>query len=119
MACESEYEENVDNLRKLFKANNIVSFNIQHIQCSAGSSSGDNYMSVVKRIQIRGHHNCDNYRGMTFDLPTAIHTWVLEKKAKIKTCSSLFLNCLCRVQSTCHVSHILIIYSSAPQNNIS
>ncbi|XP_061392000.1 uncharacterized protein LOC133327499 [Musca vetustissima] len=66
MACENEYEENVDNLRKLFKANNIVSFNIQHIKCSAGSSSGDNYMSVVKRIQIRGHRNSNNYKDPDF-----------------------------------------------------
>ncbi|XP_059218832.1 uncharacterized protein LOC106094485 isoform X2 [Stomoxys calcitrans] len=61
MACENEYEENVDSLRKLFSANNIVSFNIQHMKCSAGSSSGDNYMSVVKRIQIRGHRNTNDH----------------------------------------------------------
>ncbi|XP_068148888.1 uncharacterized protein [Drosophila tropicalis] len=48
----NQYEENVDHLRKLFSQNNLVSFSIAHIACSAGSSSGDNYMSVVKRVTI-------------------------------------------------------------------
>lgn len=55
MACENEYEENLENLRKLFSVRNIVPFKIKHVKCSAGSSSGDNYMSVVKRLEIQGH----------------------------------------------------------------
>ncbi|XP_065360674.1 uncharacterized protein LOC135954430 [Calliphora vicina] len=60
MACENEYEENLENLRKLFSVRNIVPFNIKHVKCSAGSSSGDNYMSVVKRLQIQGHSSSND-----------------------------------------------------------
>ncbi|KAM7359143.1 uncharacterized protein ACRADG_003843 isoform 1-T1 [Cochliomyia hominivorax] len=67
MACENEYEENLENLQKLFNLKNIISFNIKHVKCTAGSSSGDNYMSVVKRLQIHGSHytndqNKDQYK---------------------------------------------------------
>ncbi|XP_030372303.1 uncharacterized protein LOC115622497 [Scaptodrosophila lebanonensis] len=48
----NQYEENVEHLRQLFSHNHLVSFQISHIECSAGSSSGDNYMSVVKRVSI-------------------------------------------------------------------
>lgn len=67
MACENEYEyeENLENLKKLFSAQNIVSFNIKNIKCTAGSSSGDNYMSVVKRLQIYGHSNTNEQKGDT------------------------------------------------------
>lgn len=67
MACENEYEyeENLENLKKLFSVQNIVSFNIKHIKCTAGSSSGDNYMSVVKRLQIHGHSNTNEQKGDT------------------------------------------------------
>lgn len=76
MACENEYEENVDSLRKLFKVNNIVSFSIQQMKCSAGSSSGDNYMSVVKRIQIRGHRS-NHHKGMTYaNVCECVWVWV-------------------------------------------
>ncbi|KAI8117735.1 hypothetical protein CVS40_10459 [Lucilia cuprina] len=60
MACDNEYEENFENLRKLFSVKNIVSFKINRVKCSAGSSSGDNYMSVVKRLQIQGYSDCDD-----------------------------------------------------------
>ena len=62
MACENEYEENLENLMKFFSVQNIVSFNIKHIKCSAGSSSGDNYMSVVKRLKIHGHSNTNEQK---------------------------------------------------------
>lgn len=48
----NQFEENVEHLRQLFSQNKLVSFSIAHIACSAGSSSGDNYMSVVKRVTI-------------------------------------------------------------------
>ncbi|XP_017071879.1 uncharacterized protein LOC108108350 [Drosophila eugracilis] len=48
----NQYEENAEHLRQLFSQNKLVSFSIAHIACSAGSSSGDNYMSVVKRVTI-------------------------------------------------------------------
>ncbi|XP_022213685.2 uncharacterized protein LOC111068501 [Drosophila obscura] len=52
MGVINQYEENVEHLRQLFSRNKLVSFSIDHIACSAGSSSGDNYMSVVKRVTI-------------------------------------------------------------------
>ncbi|TMW46501.1 hypothetical protein DOY81_008416 [Sarcophaga bullata] len=61
MACENDYEENLENLRKLLSVKKIVSFDITDIICSAGSSSGDNYMSVVKRLQIQGLSNNNDY----------------------------------------------------------
>ncbi|KAH8343191.1 hypothetical protein KR059_006275 [Drosophila kikkawai] len=51
-AAVNQYEENAEHLRQLFSRSKLVSFNIDHISCSAGSSSGDNYMSVVKRVTI-------------------------------------------------------------------
>lgn len=48
----NQYEENAEHLRQLFSQSKLVSFSIAHIACSAGSSSGDNYMSVVKRVTI-------------------------------------------------------------------
>jgi len=51
-SASNQYEENADHLRQLFSQNQLVSFSIAHISCSAGSSSGDNYMSVVKRVTI-------------------------------------------------------------------
>ncbi|XP_016973176.1 uncharacterized protein LOC108040278 [Drosophila rhopaloa] len=47
-----QYEENAEHLRQLFSLSKLVSFSIAHIACTAGSSSGDNYMSVVKRVTI-------------------------------------------------------------------
>ncbi|KAH8301242.1 hypothetical protein KR018_009227, partial [Drosophila ironensis] len=46
------FEENAEHLCQLFSRSKLVSFSIAHIACSAGSSSGDNYMSVVKRVTI-------------------------------------------------------------------
>lgn len=54
MACENDYEENLENLQRLLRMKQIVSFDIKDIKCLAGSSSGDNYMSVVKRLKIQG-----------------------------------------------------------------
>ncbi|EDV96908.1 uncharacterized protein LOC6558763 [Drosophila grimshawi] len=48
----SPYEEDVEYLRKLFRDKNLFNFDIEQIACSAGSSSGDNYMSLVKRVTI-------------------------------------------------------------------
>ncbi|KAH8415482.1 hypothetical protein KR222_000787, partial [Zaprionus bogoriensis] len=48
----SELEEDIDHLSRLFSARRLVTFDIGRIVCSAGSSSGDNYMSLVKRVTI-------------------------------------------------------------------
>lgn len=48
----NQYEEDFEHLNKLFSAKNVVTFDIGRIACSAGSSSGDNYMSLVKRVTI-------------------------------------------------------------------
>lgn len=47
-----EYEEDIDHLCRLFVARNLVTFDIGRIVCTPGSSSGDNYMSLVKRVTI-------------------------------------------------------------------
>ena len=57
MAYENDYKENLENLRKLLIVKKIVSFAITDIICTAGSSSGDNYMSVVKRLKIQSFSN--------------------------------------------------------------
>ncbi|XP_034111313.1 uncharacterized protein LOC117572550 [Drosophila albomicans] len=46
------YEEDIEHLRQLLSVRNVVTFDIGRIACSAGSSSGDNYMSLVKRVTI-------------------------------------------------------------------
>lgn len=48
----NQYVEDIEYLRQLFRAKNLVNFSIGQIACSAGSSSGDNYMSLVKRVTI-------------------------------------------------------------------
>lgn len=48
----NQYEEDIEHLSQLFTAKNVVTFDIGHMACSAGSSSGDNYMSLVKRVTI-------------------------------------------------------------------
>lgn len=47
-----EYEEDIDHLCRLFVARKLVTFDIGRIVCTPGSSSGDNYMSLVKRVTI-------------------------------------------------------------------
>lgn len=47
-----EYEEDIDHLYRLFVARKLVTFDIGRIVCTPGSSSGDNYMSLVKRVTI-------------------------------------------------------------------
>lgn len=48
----NQYVEDIECLRKLFRSKNLTKFSIGRIACSAGSSSGDNYMSLVKRVTI-------------------------------------------------------------------
>lgn len=48
----NEYEEDIDHLNRLFVARKLVTFDIGRIVCTPGSSSGDNYMSLVKRVTI-------------------------------------------------------------------
>ncbi|EDW19510.1 uncharacterized protein LOC6583364 [Drosophila mojavensis] len=48
----NQYVEDIECLRKLFRSKNLTKFSIGQISCSAGSSSGDNYMSLVKRVTI-------------------------------------------------------------------
>lgn len=48
----NEYEEDIEHLNRLFVARKLVTFDIGRIVCTPGSSSGDNYMSLVKRVTI-------------------------------------------------------------------
>ncbi|KAM8709982.1 hypothetical protein ACLKA7_016737 [Drosophila subpalustris] len=52
LAGSNQYEEDIEHLSQLFSFKNVVTFDIGHMDCSAGSSSGDNYMSLVKRVTI-------------------------------------------------------------------
>ncbi|XP_055844847.1 uncharacterized protein LOC129911164 [Episyrphus balteatus] len=59
MAYESVFDEDVEKLSKLIETGTFR-FKIVSARCSPGSSSGDNYMSVVKRIVLIGRDSDEN-----------------------------------------------------------
>lgn len=52
---ENETKENIENLLRFYECDD--SLIVDSIKCMAGSKSGDNYMSVVKRIIVKGRQN--------------------------------------------------------------
>lgn len=52
---ETETKENIENLLRYYECDESIL--VDSIKCMAGSREGDNYMSVVKRILVRGRHN--------------------------------------------------------------
>ncbi|XP_037720545.1 uncharacterized protein LOC119553929 [Drosophila subpulchrella] len=79
-SASNQYEENTDHLRQLFSQNQLVSFSIAHIACSAGSSSGDNYMSVVKRVTISQAPDQDRDRDQNQELARSEIVTVIVKR---------------------------------------
>ena len=53
---DNEFHENFNNLTKTLNTNSnyYKLWKFQSIECYPGSNSGDNYMSVVKRISLQG-----------------------------------------------------------------
>ncbi|XP_017476724.1 PREDICTED: uncharacterized protein LOC108366771 isoform X1 [Rhagoletis zephyria] len=49
------YEEDVDTLCNCVPLKKVISFDVRYWRCSAGSNHGDNYMSIVKRIEVSTH----------------------------------------------------------------
>lgn len=57
----NETKENIENLLRYYECDDSIC--IDSIKCMPGSRSGDNYMSVVKRIIVSGsqkHNNNDD-----------------------------------------------------------
>lgn len=53
-----EQQDSVENVLKLVK--NGTHLSVANIECSPGSQQGDNYMSIIKRIQVRGKRRLCN-----------------------------------------------------------
>lgn len=65
MADESVFDEDFENLSKLIE-NGTFQFKVLSARCCPGSSSGDNYMSVVKRIVFTGRDSEENEHSKSF-----------------------------------------------------
>lgn len=57
---ENETKENIENLLRYYECDDSIL--VDSIKCMAGSSDGDNYMSVVKRVIVKLRQN-NNYSG--------------------------------------------------------
>ncbi|XP_014094296.3 uncharacterized protein [Bactrocera oleae] len=51
----NEYGEDVETLCNYVSLRKVIPFDVKYWRCSAGSGLGDNYMSVVKRIEVSTH----------------------------------------------------------------
>ncbi|XP_002028025.2 uncharacterized protein LOC6602998 isoform X1 [Drosophila persimilis] len=105
----NQYEENVEHLRQLFSQNHLVSFRIDHIACSAGSSSGDNYMSVVKRVTI----SQDQEQPITSEAVTVIVKRQIPSlsRRQLYRCEEAFSN---EINAYRHLVPLLRRYSQQP-----
>lgn len=54
----NEYGEDVKTLCNYVFLRKVIPFDVKFWRCSAGSGLGDNYMSVIKRIEV-GTHKID------------------------------------------------------------
>lgn len=52
---ETETKENIENLLRYYECDDSIL--VDSIKCMAGSRDGDNYMSVVKRVLVKGRQN--------------------------------------------------------------
>lgn len=52
---ENETKENIENLLRYYECDDSIL--VDSIKCMAGSRDGDNYMSVVKRVLVKGQQN--------------------------------------------------------------
>lgn len=58
---DDDYSENIENLIELLNISGKSDIKIESVKFSSGSSSGDNYMSKVKRILVQGRDISDSY----------------------------------------------------------
>ncbi|XP_021705818.1 uncharacterized protein LOC5572842 [Aedes aegypti] len=61
-----EQQGSVENVLKLVK--NGTQLSVANIECSPGSQQGDNYMSIIKRIQVRGKRRMCNGKSKVFNI---------------------------------------------------
>ncbi|SPP85363.1 uncharacterized protein LOC117587408 [Drosophila guanche] len=116
MGVINQYEENVEHLRQLFSRNQLVSFSIDNIACSAGSSSGDNYMSVVKRVTISQNLQQDKDREQPAVTREAVTVIVKRQIASLSRrqlyrCEEAFSN---EINAYRHLVPLLCRYSQQP-----
>ena len=56
-AVEKENKDDIERILRIYECDE--NFSVDAIQCQPGSREGDNYMSVVKRIIVRGRFSND------------------------------------------------------------
>lgn len=60
-ADEESAQEQLDSVEKLLKqVKNDTHLSVDSIECVPGSQQGDNYMSIIKRILVRGKRRMCN-----------------------------------------------------------
>ncbi|KAH8370343.1 hypothetical protein KR093_003119 [Drosophila rubida] len=119
LAGVNQYEEDVEHLRQLLSVRNVVTFDIGRIACSAGSSSGDNYMSLVKRVTIYDAAAGDATAAGAGDGANDGEIWSVIIKRQIASlsrrqlyrCEEAFTN---EIQMYQHVVPLLCRYSRQP-----
>ncbi|KAH8302249.1 hypothetical protein KR044_004353 [Drosophila immigrans] len=111
----SPYEEDVEHLRQLLSVRNVVTFDIGRIACSAGSSSGDNYMSLVKRVTI--YDDAAAGDGANDGETTLLWSFIIKRqiaslsRRQLYRCEEAFTN---EIQMYQHVVPLLCRYSRQP-----
>lgn len=66
-ADEESAQEQLDNVEKLLKlVKNDTHLSVDSIECVPGSQQGDNYMSIIKRILVRGKRRMCNGKSKVF-----------------------------------------------------
>ncbi|EDW70212.1 uncharacterized protein [Drosophila virilis] len=110
----NQYVEDIEYLRQLFRAKNLVNFSIGQIACSAGSSSGDNYMSLVKRVTIHDAAGDDSQMAAA---ASAICSVIIKRqiasisRRQLYRCGEAFTN---EINVYQHVVPLLCRYSQQP-----
>ncbi|XP_020816910.1 uncharacterized protein LOC110190651 [Drosophila serrata] len=103
----NQYEENAEHLRQLFSRSKLVSFSIAQIACSAGSSSGDNYMSVVKRVTITEDTNSEE--GLREIVTVIVKRQIASlSRRQLYRCEEAFSN---EINAYRHLAPLLAAYS--------
>lgn len=109
--------EDVENLRKLLMSGG-VDIQVESIDFFAGSSSGDNYMSVVKRVLVKGRDQAENgkcpwFQSCAYSILFCVFSILslcvscCSKSARLRTFHSLKV--LMCTRKTC--AHWTILYS--------
>ncbi|XP_065076127.1 uncharacterized protein LOC135699743 [Ochlerotatus camptorhynchus] len=68
-ADEDSSQEQLDSVEKLLKlVENDTHLSVDSIKCGPGSQQGDNYMSIIKRIKVRGKRRMCNGKSKVFKI---------------------------------------------------